>query len=128
MGMSASQARLLYLTAQMNNLSLKGQQVSDAKTRLAMDSQEAQQAYVDALNSTNLYLNTDVYTNNGVVSQAQKLTLDNLLSQGYMISDGTNILGYKQIEVPTIRRKDSKKRRCVYAGIHCFLFEKRHAL
>lgn len=101
MGMSASQARLLYLTAQMNNLSLKGQQVSDAKTRLAMDSQEAQQAYVDALNSTNLYLNTDVYTNNGAVTQTQKLTLDNLLAQGYMISDGTNILGYKQIDVPT---------------------------
>ena len=101
MGMSASQARLLYLTAQMNNLSLKGEQVSDAKTRLAMDSQEAQQKYIEALNSTHLYLNLDVFNGSGTVTQTQKLTLDNLLSQGYMLSDGTNILGYRQIQVPT---------------------------
>lgn len=101
MGMSASQARLLYLTAQMNNLSLKGEQVSDAKTRLAMDSQEAQEKYINALNSSRLYLNIDVFTGAGTVTQTQRLTLDNLMAQGYMVSDGSNILGYKQIETPT---------------------------
>ena len=52
MGMSASQARLLYLTAQLNNLSLKGQSVSDAKTRLAMDTEAIQEKYIKALNSS----------------------------------------------------------------------------
>lgn len=43
MGMSASQARLLYITAQLNNLSLQGQNVSDAKIRLSMDSERIQE-------------------------------------------------------------------------------------
>ena len=54
MGMSASQARLLYLTAQLNNLSLKGQSVSDAKTRLAMDTEAIQEKYIKALKYSNL--------------------------------------------------------------------------
>ena len=46
MGMSASQARLLYLTAQLNNLTLRGQMVSDAKLRLALDTQQIQDKYI----------------------------------------------------------------------------------
>lgn len=101
MGMSASQARLLYLTAQINNLSLKGQNVSDAKTRLAMDTQEIQEKYINALNSTRLNLNTNIFSENGVVNKSEVISLSNLQTAGYMVSNGSNILGYKFEDVDT---------------------------
>ncbi|MBS6603166.1 MAG: hypothetical protein KH301_05360 [Brachyspira sp.] len=56
MGMSASQARLLYITAQLNNLSLQGQNVSDAKIRLSMDSERIQEKYTRALSLIRIFL------------------------------------------------------------------------
>ncbi len=101
MGMSASQARLLYLTAQLNNLSLKGQSVSDAKTRLAMDTEAIQEKYIKALNSSRLFLNTNIFTSDGSYTQSEYITLANLKSQGLMVSDGSSILGYSMQKVAT---------------------------
>ena len=103
MGLSGSQARLLYLTAQLNNLSLKGQNVSDAKARLALDTQNIQEKYIKALNRSRLYLNTNVFTGDGSGTSTQKdyITIENLKATGLMISDGAKILGYKWEEIGT---------------------------
>jgi len=101
MGMSASQARLLYLTAQLNNLSLRGQMVSDAKTRLALDTQAIQDKYIRALNSSRLFINTNIFAADGMVGQSEYITLDNLKASGYYVSDGAKILGYTWQKVPT---------------------------
>lgn len=101
MGMSASQARLLYLTAQLNNLSLKGQAVSDAKIRLSMDTEAIQEKYINALNSTHLFVNNNIFTAGGAVNTSERVTLENLKAQGLMVSDGTKILGYSYQQVAT---------------------------
>ncbi len=101
MGMSASQARLLYLTAQLNNLSLKGQLVSDAKMRLALDTQQIQERYIKALNSSRLFLDTNIFTAGGMAAQSQLITLDNLRASGLRVSDGSKILGYNWEKVVT---------------------------
>lgn len=99
MGMSATQARLLYLTTQLNNLSLRGQTVSDAKARLALDTQEIQNKYINALNSSRLYLNTNIFANEGVTTQTEYISLANLQANGLMVSDGSKLLGYKWEQV-----------------------------
>ena len=101
MGMSASQARLLYLTAQLNNLSLKGQNVSDAKARLALDTQAIQDKYIRALNSSRLMLNSNIFATDGSVNTSEFITLENLAANGYKVSDGSKILGYKWERIPT---------------------------
>ena len=101
MGMSASQARLLYLTTQLNNLSLKGQTVSDAKARLALDTQAIQEKYIRALNSSRLYMNTNIFAAEGEYTQSEYLTLANLQANGLLVSDGSKILGYSWERIPT---------------------------
>lgn len=101
MGMSASQARLLYLTAQLNNLSLKGQAVSDAKVRLSMDTEAIQEKYINALNSTHLFVNNNIFTAGGAVASSERITLENLKAQGLMVADGSKVLGYSYQQVAT---------------------------
>ena len=57
MGMSASQARLLFLTSRMNDIKLKSQQISNTKIRLADESEQVANAYTKALNKTRLQYN-----------------------------------------------------------------------
>ncbi len=52
MGISASQARLLSITARLTSNEYQSQQVSNSKMRLAIQSQEASQEYLAALNTT----------------------------------------------------------------------------
>lgn len=101
MGMSASQARLLYITAQLNNLTLQGQNVSDAKIRLAMDSERIQEKYTRALSNTRLYINPNIFTVDGASAKSELITLENLKSQGLYIYDGSKILGYTYEKVDT---------------------------
>lgn len=54
MGLSASQARLLSITARLSSNEYESQQISNAKMRLATQSEEASQDYINALNSTQL--------------------------------------------------------------------------
>lgn len=101
MGMSASQARLLYITAQLNNLTLQGQNVSDAKIRLAMDSERIQEKYTQALSNSRLYINPNIFTVDGASAKSELITIDNLKSQGLYIYDGSKILGYTYEKVDT---------------------------
>lgn len=110
MGMSASQARLLYITAQLNNLSLQGQNVSDAKIRLSMDSERIQEKYTQALSNTRLYINPNIFTVDGAAAKSELITLENLKSQNLFVYDGSKILGYRY------EKKDTGKTEQIIVG------------
>ena len=57
MGLSASQARLLSITARLTDNEYHSQQIANAKMRLAAKETEARQEYQDALNSKILTYN-----------------------------------------------------------------------
>lgn len=101
MGMSAAQARLLYITAQLNNLSHQGQSVSDAKVRLSMDTEQIQQKYTQALANSRLFVNSNIFSGTGSVAKTELISLENLKAQNLMVYDGNNVLGYKYEEVNT---------------------------
>ena len=50
MGLASSQARLLSITARLTSNEYESQQISNAKMRLATQSQEASEVYIAALN------------------------------------------------------------------------------
>jgi len=58
MGLSASQARLLTITARLTSNEYESQQISNAKMRLATQTEEASEEYITALNSTQLQFMT----------------------------------------------------------------------
>lgn len=60
MGMSASQARLLTLTARMSDLEFQAQQTSNSKIRLATQSEEVANKYSQALDKKRLVFQTGV--------------------------------------------------------------------
>ena len=103
--MSAAQARLLYITAQLNNLSHQGQSVSDAKVRLSMDTEAIQERYTAALAKTNYYVNSNIFSTTGSTSKSELITLENLKAQNLMVYDGSKVLGYKWEKVDTGKTK-----------------------
>lgn len=58
MGMAASQARLLTITARLNHIELESQNLSNAKIRLSDNTQRASDKYIKALNKTEYLYNT----------------------------------------------------------------------
>lgn len=54
MGMAASQARLLTITARLADNELRSQTINNAKMRLATQSSQASQNYINALNNASL--------------------------------------------------------------------------
>ncbi len=58
MGLAASQARLLSITARLSDNELHSQQISNSKVRLADKTQEASEEYINALNATKLTYKT----------------------------------------------------------------------
>jgi hypothetical protein len=71
MGMSASQARLLSITARITNNEFSSQTITNSKLRLAEKSEEASEEYMDALSSQQLMFG--VYNDNGEYT-TQELT------------------------------------------------------
>lgn len=70
MGLSASQARLLSITARISDNELHSQQIANAKVRLADQSQEASREYVNALDTQKL-----MYTMYDAKGNATKVNL-----------------------------------------------------
>ena len=70
MGMSASQARLLSITARLTNNEFRSQTITNSKLRLASESEVASAKYMDALNSKQLMFMS--YDDNG---DANKIAL-----------------------------------------------------
>ena len=76
MGLAASQARLLTITARLADNELRSQTINNAKMRLATQSAQASDEYIDALNGTRL-----MFTNTSAdgLAQTQILTFNNLM-------------------------------------------------
>lgn len=75
MGMAASQARLLTITARLADNELKSQSINNAKMRLATQSSQASEKYINALNQANLMFSN--YDSTGS-EQSQLLTFNAL--------------------------------------------------
>ena len=75
MGMAASQARLLTITARLADNELKSQSINNAKMRLATQSSQASEKYINALNEANLMFSN--YDSTGS-EQSQLLTFNAL--------------------------------------------------
>ena len=52
MGMSASQARLLFISSRINDIEMKSQNIANQKIRLASESDQIANDYANALNKT----------------------------------------------------------------------------
>ena len=75
MGLAASQARLLTITARLADNELRSQTINNAKMRLATQSAQASDKYVTALNNAQMmFTNTDEYG----LSQTVPLTFNSL--------------------------------------------------
>ena len=97
MGMAASQARLLTITARMSDLEFKAQTLQNAKLQLATQSDQVYQNYLAALDATSLTL---TYTTSSGQTGYQAATFNNLCSRNRLDSaDGT---------VYALRNKDGK--------------------
>lgn len=70
MGMSASQCRLLSLTSRMSDLEYEAQVISNAKIRLAEQSEQAATNYSNALNKQKLVVATGVNSTTGATTYA----------------------------------------------------------
>jgi len=94
MGMSASQCRLLNLTARMSDLEYQAQSISNSKIRLATQTEEIARNYSDALNKEKLTIQTGV-DQNGVTT--------------YKDATAANLTGYNTISTTEKQRfiKDS---------------------
>lgn len=108
MGLSASQARLLSITARLTNNEYQSQQITNAKMRLASTSNEARKEYQDALNSTQLIYNGfDTYGNStqtaftpNIIYQYQPLKNQYALtnSAGQALVNSTDAKNFEQSE------------------------------
>ncbi len=79
MGMAAGQARLLSITARLNHNELRTMHISNAKIRLADQTEKVGEEYINALNETQLMYST--YDENGNISY-ERLTGYALSSYG----------------------------------------------
>ncbi len=94
MGMSASQARLLSITARISDIEYKSQTISNVKIRLADESEQLAINYTNALNKQKITYTT--YTDSEHGGQAYKvdLTPDQLAKYGFRlvkVSDGSDV-------------------------------------
>jgi len=81
MGMSASQVRLLSLTARMNDVEFKSQQLANTKMRLADESSQVADEYTRELNKTQI-MTTDYSSG---TAQTVSLNPSNLANYGYTL-------------------------------------------
>ena len=84
MGMTASQARLLCITARMHDVEYQAQAIQHAKLQLATQSDQAYQEYVEALDAQTLVLRT-IDGKSGAQSSVPA-TFNNLCSRSKMLS------------------------------------------
>ncbi len=89
MGLAASQARLLFLTARLSDLELRAQVISNAKMRLANESKSASDEYCRALDKKKFQVQVG-YNNQGPIfkdATAENLTT-NPSGQQRLIKNG----------------------------------------
>lgn len=113
MGMSASQARLLSLTARLSDLEFQAQSISNSKIRLADESKQASDDYNRALDKTKYTVynaGTDAYVDasyQNLVSYTTQLNPDDTHSKYRMITDNAGKVVMSAAEATTIRNYGS---------------------
>ena len=91
MGMAASQARLLCITARMHDVEYQAQSIQNAKTQLATQSDQVYNDYLEALDASTLTL-TKIDPASGSKSMVAA-TFNNLVSRKRLVpADGSNYL------------------------------------
>lgn len=78
MGLAASQARLLFLTARLSDLELRAQVISNSKIRLANESKEASDEYCRALDKQKYQVATGADKNGPTYADASLFNLTSL--------------------------------------------------
>ena len=106
MGISASQARLLSITARLTSNEYESQQISNAKMRLATKSEQASNEYIAALNTRQLQFVT-------YDAQGQAITEALTANALYQYSDMKNqyalLIANGQVMVSTLDAKNFEK-------------------
>src|SRR5574344_1335836 len=101
MGMSASQARMLTLTARLSDLEYSAQSISNAKIRLADQTEDAAIKYSNALDLQKLTV-YDSDTSSYVDTTAYNLTTYNAISeldkQRFLVNNAGQVLISTSIE------------------------------
>jgi len=92
MGLAASQARYLALTARRSDLEYQSQTINSRRIQLSYKTAEIAREYSDGMNNTRIKLaKTQVGDSGKTTNTWEELTFKNLLSSGYMLigSEGT---------------------------------------
>lgn len=95
MGMAAGQARLLSITARMSDNELRAQIINNNKMRLATESSQVSEAYIQALNDAQLMFSNYDANNNATYQQLtfNTLTAYNPYNNQYALSNASgNVL------------------------------------
>lgn len=95
MGMSASQVRLLSMTARIHDIENAAQRIQNQKMLLANQSDEAYEEYLDALSKKNIQFTSFDPATGGF--QWEEMTLNELFNNGYRLNV-RNILGGYRLE------------------------------
>lgn len=103
MGLSASQSRMLTLTARLSDLELKAQDIQQKKIRLAEKSTEASKKYMDALDAQTLKFN--YYSTGSVDATVRSITNSGL----YRVADAYGH-SFVYLGAEDIAQKDSNGR------------------
>ena len=91
MGMAAGQARLLSITARMSDNELRAQIINNNKMRLATESSQVSEAYIQALNDAQLMFSNYDANNNATYQQLtfNTLTAYNPYNNQYALSNAS---------------------------------------
>lgn len=106
MGMAAGQARLLTITARLNNNELRSMHLTNAKIRLADTTEKVGEDYINALNDSQLLYST--YDTNGNISY-EKLTGNSLSYYGPLKNQYGLVNSAGQIMVSELDGKNFKE-------------------
>ena len=79
MGMSASQARFLILTAQKNNNEYQAQRITHERLMLAQETENWTMEYNDKMNNTTLLFNAKTAADTDLYNYNRKLTYDDIV-------------------------------------------------
>ncbi len=121
MGISASQARLLTITARLTSNEYESQQISNAKMRLAIQSQQVSDEYISALNARQLQFVT--YDDQGAAI-TQDLTANALYQYSDMKNQYAIINANGQLMVSSLDAKNFEKSANLEAFLNAYGVEK----
>ena len=85
MGLAASQARLLLLTARKSDLELRAQQITNTEMILAMQTEKIAQEYSNKISNKVTMMPTSTDMNDATYNQSVIMTYEELIKAGYTL-------------------------------------------